>query len=89
MMQRLIWLIFMLLCYPFFAAAETAVYFQNNTNSNFSVRTIQYGTHILDANEWSATTISISAWQRGVEIMETNRNSGIHNGDDFYFDMTW
>jgi hypothetical protein len=67
--------------------AETWVYFENNTPLTFSVNTIQTGTHTLSAGEWNVSASSIGAWEGQKELMWTNRNSGIHNGDDFYFDM--
>ncbi len=67
--------------------AETYVYFENSTPLSFSVNTVQTGTHTLSSGEWNISTNSIAAWEGQKEIMWTNRNTGIHNGDDFYFDM--
>jgi endonuclease/exonuclease/phosphatase family metal-dependent hydrolase len=67
--------------------AISTVYFQNNSASNFEVNILQSGTHLLASNEWNTAVDSISAWQGQAELMWTNRNSGIHNGDDFYFDI--
>ena len=79
--------IFILLISVFPLQAETYVYFQNNTHLSFNVQTTQTGTHTLSSGEWNISANSVSAWQRGLELMWTNRNSGIHNGDDFFFDM--
>ena len=65
----------------------TAVYFENNSASNFEVAIQQSGTHILNLNEWNQSVDSIRAWEGQSELMWTNRNTGIHNGDDFYFDI--
>lgn len=67
--------------------AETYIYFENNTPFAFSVNTTQTGTHTLSPGEWAATANTVAAWQGQKEIMWTNRNTGIHNGDDFYFNM--
>ena len=67
--------------------AETYVYFANNTPLSFNVTTIQTGTHTLDANEWNPTANSVDPWKHNTEIMWTNRNTGIHNNEDFYFNM--
>lgn len=75
------------LCYSSTLYAETYVYFANNTALNFNVTTTQTGTHTLDANEWNATASTILPWKHDTEIMWTNRNTGIHNNDDFYFNM--
>lgn len=81
--------ILFLLCLSYTSSiqAETYVYFQNNTHLNFNIQTTQTGTHTLSSGEWNISATTISAWQRELELMWTNRNSGIHNGDDFYFDM--
>lgn len=67
--------------------AETYVYFQNNTNSSFTVDVTQYGTHIMSPGEWGTTNTNVPAWKPNLELMWTNRNSGVHNGDDFFFDI--
>jgi endonuclease/exonuclease/phosphatase family metal-dependent hydrolase len=67
--------------------AETWVYFENNTPLSFSVNTTQTGTHTLSPGEWNVSASTVGAWEGQKELMWTNRNSGIHNGDDFFFDM--
>lgn len=69
------------------ANAETYLYFQNNTHTSFTVDVTQTGTHIMSAGEWGVTNTVVPAWKPNLELMWTNRNSGIHNGDDFFFDV--
>ncbi|MCP4443565.1 MAG: T9SS type A sorting domain-containing protein [Aureispira sp.] len=67
--------------------AETALYFQNNTPLAFTVSATQYGPHTMSSGEWGQMATAITAWQPETELMWTNRNSGIHNGTDFFFDV--
>jgi endonuclease/exonuclease/phosphatase family metal-dependent hydrolase len=67
--------------------AQTWVYFENNSSLSFSVSIQQFGTHTLSPGEWNPSASSITPWEAQKEIMWTNRNTGIHNGDDFFFDM--
>ena len=67
--------------------AVTYVYFQNNSPSSFTVNIQQSGTHTLSASEWNASASSVASWEGHKEMMWTNRNTGIHMGDDFYFDV--
>jgi endonuclease/exonuclease/phosphatase (EEP) superfamily protein YafD len=68
--------------------AVTYVYFQNNSSLNFSISRVQYGTHIMSPGEWGFSGTNIIPWQMKTEMMWTNRNQGVHNGDDFFFDVT-
>ena len=68
--------------------AEAVTYvFQNNSALEFSLSRVQYGTHIMSAGEWGFSGDTIKPWQLNTEVMWTNRNQGVHNGDDFYFDV--
>lgn len=67
--------------------AVTYIYFQNNSSLQFSVSRVQYGTHIMSAGEWGFSGDTIRPWQLNTEVMWTNRNQGVHNGDDFFFDV--
>ena len=69
-------------------AQSTYLYFQNNTDLNLNVSATQFGAHAMDPGEWEATTTSIQSWQLSEEVLRTNRESGVHNGTDFFFDAT-
>lgn len=68
-------------------AQSTSIFFQNNTELEFGVTAVQSGTHTMDANEWSLKATDVEAWEMRKELLETNRNNGIHNGETFYFDV--
>jgi len=68
--------------------AVTYVYFQNNTTLDFDVSVVQYGTHIMSVGEWSGYSGVVAAWTPDREVMWTNRDQGVHSGDDFYFDVS-
>ena len=69
-------------------AQSTYLYFQNNTDLNLNVSATQFGPHAMDPSEWETNTTSIQPWQLSEEILRTNRESGVHNGTDFFFDAT-
>ena len=85
-MKRILFLGFTLIISQY-SSAETWVYFENNSALSFNVSIQQYGTHILSSGEWNPSANTVAAWEGQKEIMWTNRNTGIHNGDDFFFDM--
>lgn len=41
----------------------------------------------MDPGEWDASNFMLSAWQPSTEVLRTNRESGVHNGVDFFFDV--
>lgn len=70
------------------SAQKTTVYFQNNTPLILSVSGVQFGTHVMDTNEWHVdSSTSIDPWQSEKEIFWTNRDNGVHNNELFYFDV--
>ena len=80
---------FLLLMAVFSSEAQsTYLYFQNNTDLNLNVSATQFGSHAMDPDEWEANTTSIQPWQLSEEVLRTNRESGVHNGTDFFFDAT-
>ena len=80
-------LTFMLLLTSFNSSkAVTYLYFQNNTSLSFGISATQFGPHIMDPGEWSGLNGTIGAWQPDTEILWTNRDQGINNGVDFFFD---
>lgn len=85
--MKIIHILFLVLCLLGDVLAETYIYFENNTSLNFSVNTVQSGTHTLSIGEWNISTALVGQWEGQKEMMWTNRNTGIHNGDDFYFDV--
>lgn len=86
-MQRFLGLLILLSLSFEIQGQSTSIFFQNNTELEFGVAAIQSGTHVMDANEWSLKATNIDAWEISKELLETNRNSGIHNGETFYFDV--
>jgi endonuclease/exonuclease/phosphatase family metal-dependent hydrolase len=69
-------------------AQKTYVYFQNNTALDFTVSSTQTGTHTMETSEWWSSTASINDWQKETNLLWTNRDAGVHWGDDFYFTTT-
>ena len=70
------------------AFGVTYLYFQNNSQVAFSYSTVQYGPHTMDPGEWSgATTGNVAPWAVDENLLWTNRDQGVHNGDDFFFDV--
>ncbi len=74
-----------LLCFTPHVFAVSYVYVQNNTSLEFSVNSVQTGDHTLDNDEWWRNTGTIVPWQKKTLALWTNRDEGIHNGDNFYF----
>jgi endonuclease/exonuclease/phosphatase family metal-dependent hydrolase len=68
-------------------AQSTYMYFQNNTELSLNVSATQFGSHAMDPGEWESNTTSIQPWQLSEEALRTNRESGVHNGTDFFFDV--
>lgn len=67
-------------------AQTSSIYIQNNTKLEFGIHVVQTGTHTMSAGEWSQKDTLLTLWEPKTEILETNRNAGIHNGETFYFD---
>ncbi len=68
-----------------FSYAESIVYFQNNSQYPLSVST----TSTLSGSYWNNLfSGTMPAWELQKAIFETNRDSGITWGDDFYFYTT-
>jgi len=68
-------------------AQSTYIYFQNNTSLDLDVSATQFGSHTMDPGEWESNTTSIQPWQLSEDVLRTNRESGVHNGTDFFFDV--
>jgi len=68
------------------AHAVTRVYVQNNTDIRFSVQTRQHGTGLSTRN-WGQATSVIEPGRR-VQVLWFNRDEGITNGREFFFDTT-
>lgn len=68
-------------------AQSSSIYLQNNTNLEFKIWTEQTGTHTMSAGEWTEKATDMKVWEMKKEIMETNRNSGVHNNETFYFNV--
>lgn len=63
---------------------KTYVYFQNNTSMALSVSCTQTGDHIMETSEWWGKTGNLTPWQRNTNVLWTNRDAGVHNGNTFY-----
>lgn len=63
---------------------KTYVYFQNNTSLSLGVNCTQTGDHVMAASEWWGTTGNLTPWQRNTNVLWTNRDAGVHNGNTFY-----
>lgn len=70
------------------SAQKSYIYFQNNSSLSFSVNAVQTGTHTMDGDEWWGMTGAINPWQLNTSMLWSNRESGVHNGDDFYLTVT-
>ena len=66
--------------------AVTRVIVQNNTAHGFSVESLQTG-HALASQHWAQVTKQVEAGQRA-EVLWTNRDTGITDGESFYFATT-
>lgn len=70
------------------AFGVTYLYFQNNSGLAFTYATKQFGPHTMDPGEWSgAMTGNVAPWAVDQNLLWTNRDQGVHNGDDFFFDV--
>lgn len=69
------------------ASAVTYVYLQNNSSIDFAVTTRQTGPHAMDPGEWWGTSGNIAPWAKTQNVLWTNRDQGVHNGTDFFFDV--
>ena len=63
---------------------STFVYFQNNTSLQLNVNTIQYGDGVLSNSYWENNSGIIQPWKPSVQVMRTNRTTGITNGNDYF-----
>jgi len=81
-------LLVLFLLMMFNSLAESYIYFQNNTSLSFSITTEQTGTHTMETDEWWGYTGTINPWQLNTNLLWSNRNVGIHNGDDFFLTTT-
>ncbi len=63
---------------------KTYVYFQNNTSLSFTVSCTQTGDHIMESSEWWGSSATLSPWHRNTNLLWTNRDGGVHNGNTFY-----
>lgn len=86
-MQSFIPIFIILLCWGQSQAQSSSIVLQNNTDLEFNINAIQFGTHIMNSNEWSQKVTTVAPWENEVELLETNRNSGVHNGETFYFEV--
>ncbi len=86
-MKSVIILILILWSTIYHTKGQSSIILQNNTDLNFDISSIQFGTHVMDSSEWSQKVAVVSPWANEVELLETNRNNGIHNGETFYFDV--
>lgn len=86
MKQHLLLLVFALFTAAL-SAQTSSVYLQNNTNLDFGISAVQSGTHIMSPGEWTLLATDMYPWEMQKEILNTNRNSGVHNGETFYFDI--
>jgi endonuclease/exonuclease/phosphatase family metal-dependent hydrolase len=51
------------------------------------VNTHQFGDATLSASHWNNYQSVVDPWQISMQVMRTNRTTGITNGSDFYFDV--
>lgn len=80
-------LLCLLLC-SFGSHAVSYIYFQNNSSLSFTVSCAQTGTHIMEPSEWWGYSGNVDPWQLNSNLLWSNRDEGIHNGDDFYLTAT-
>ena len=69
-------------------AQKTYVYFENSTSLDFTVSSVQTGSHTMDSDEWWQSTANVNGWQNETNVLWTNRDAGIHNGTDFFLTTT-
>lgn len=83
-----IFLLVMFVCLEISSSAQsTYLYFQNNTSLSFNVSGRQFGPHAMSSGEWDETNVVITPWQKESEVLRANRESGVHDGTDFFFDV--
>ena len=84
------WILFPIFLFSSFAGfGESYIYFQNNSSLTFSVSSSQTGPHTMDSDEWwGMQGGTINPWQLNTNLLWSNRESGIHNGTDFYLTTT-
>ncbi|MES2619373.1 MAG: endonuclease/exonuclease/phosphatase family protein [Bacteroidota bacterium] len=82
-MKKIFTLLFWLLTFQAFSQV-TYVYFQNNTSLSFGVSCTQTGDHVMSAGEWWGMSGSLIPWTRNTNVLWTNRETGVHNGNTFY-----
>ncbi|MFK7798854.1 MAG: T9SS type A sorting domain-containing protein [Aureispira sp.] len=68
-------------------AQSSSIYLQNNTALDLEIWAEQTGTHIMSSGEWDLKTTSMYPWEMKKEILETNRNTGVHNNETFFFNV--
>jgi endonuclease/exonuclease/phosphatase family metal-dependent hydrolase len=69
------------------AGQSSYIYFQNNTDQELIIESMQSGGNTLSSSYWDATTDTLYPWQLTTEGLRVNRTTGITNGEDFYFDV--
>jgi len=75
--------------FAYSALAQTSsIYLQNNTNLDFGISAVQTGTHTMNSSEWDLKATDMYPWEMQKEILNTNRDGGVHNGETFYFDVS-
>ena len=62
----------------------TYVYFQNNTSLSFGISCTQTGDHVMSPGEWWGMSGSLNPWSRNENVLWTNRETGVHNGNTFF-----
>ena len=87
MKQCLLQLAFVLLATAL-SAQTSSIYLQNNTRLNFGISAVQSGTHVMSPGEWNLLATDMYPWEMQKEVLITNRDAGVHNGETFYFDVS-
>ena len=67
---------------------SSSIFLQNNTSLDLQVSAVQSGTHTMSGSEWDLKATEMYPWEMQKEILNTNRDAGIHNGETFYFDVS-
>jgi endonuclease/exonuclease/phosphatase family metal-dependent hydrolase len=73
--------------FPAWTWAASYVYLQNNSHINFAITTRQTGNHTMDPGEWWGTSGTVAPWAKTHNVLWTNRDQGVHDGMDFFFDV--
>lgn len=84
-MHRLLFVFLMVFNSMF--SQETTIYFQNNSSSVYYVSAVQFGTQVMDTSYWKVLNDTIPPWESDFPIFETNREVGVNNGEDYFFDV--